>query len=97
MKRLLPKACLLSFLLAFQPGLAQEESGQEAGEQEETGQDAPAAGEAQPADPQTETGGNEQAGDASPESPEDISRAFEDFVPSAQVSEDLSVAFPVDI
>lgn len=88
MKRLPRSGWLLLLTLAFQPGLAQEES-----EQEETGQDPPAAEEEQ----QTETEGNEQAGDASPESPEDISRAFEDFVPSAQVSEDLSVSFPVDI
>lgn len=83
MKRLPRSGWLLLLTLAFQPGLAQEE----------TGQDSPAAEEEQ----QTETEGNEQAGDASPESPEDISRAFEDFVPSAQVSEDLSVSFPVDI
>lgn len=93
MKRRLPKGLLLLFALAFQPGLAQEESGQEEG-----GQDSSADNEEQPAEQQQpETEGNEQAGDASPESPGDISRAFEDFVPSTQVSEDLSVAFPVDI
>lgn len=97
MKRVLPSRWLLLLTLAFQPGFAQEESTPEEGGQEETGQDAPAAGQEQPPEQQAGTEGNEQAGDASPESAEDISRAFEDFVPSSQVSEDLSVSFPVDI
>lgn len=85
-------AWLLLFSLAFQPASAQDDTGRDdnppdAAEAEEAGAEQPAATDSD----------EQQVGDESPESPDDISRAFEDFVPSAQISEDLSVSFPVDI
>lgn len=91
MKKLIFAVWLLLFSLSGQLAFAQEDSERE----------DPPSEQAQSAEQEqaAETSSDEQdrIGNDSPESPADISRAFEDFVPSAQVSEDLSVSFPVDI
>ena len=91
MKKLASVVWLLLLSLSCQLGFAQEDSEREEppSEQVQSAEQEPAA--ASNSDEQ------DRVGNDSPESPADISRVFEDFVPSAQVSEDLSVSFPVDI
>lgn len=93
MKKLASVVWLLLLSLSCQLGFAQEDSEREGppSEQEQSAEQEQAA--ASNSDEQEQ----DRVGNESPESPADISRAFEDFVPSAQVSEDLSVSFPVDI